>query len=81
MELMQIQIFFDVPLLELPAAAQEALDRGWTARESDPQSITYSQMFKSHDDFDAALAELKNALGDRVTKIEWGEIAPPASSS
>jgi hypothetical protein len=78
MVVMQIRVFYEVPLLEQPEAASEPLNRGWTARDSDLESITYSKTFQDEDQFDSELADLKRALGAIAPKIEWGRVTGPS---
>ena len=66
---------FNAPLLEAIKESNKPLKRGWTARRSDRESITYSNTFKSERDFESALEQLKQALGDKVTIVEWGRVA------
>jgi hypothetical protein len=72
--IMEIRVLFRGPLIEVLEAANEPLKRGWTARKSDEESITYSNTFETEDDFHAALDDLKSALAPR-TVIEWGAVA------
>ena len=78
MVIKEIRAFFTVPLLDVSDAANEVLRRGWTARESDRESITYSQTFDSESDFDSELAEgvfMSTAPGHPRTEYA-GEIYP-----
>ncbi len=74
MAVKQIRVFPNVPLLQLDGFVQPLEELGWTAQDSDRESITFTQAFDSEDDFDRVLKRLTEDT--RIERIEHGTVAP-----